>query len=55
MMRSPIRPTTIPNARAGTIVSATWKKRRCHRLMFTAFAIVAPAIPPSSEIPPCHT
>src|ERR671922_1143417 len=54
MIRSPIRPTVIPSARPGTTASAIWKNRNRYvcRLMFTAFAIVAPAIPPRREIPP---
>ena len=52
MMRSPIRPIVMPSASAGATASATWKKRSPYRRMFTAFAIVAPAIPPSSEMPP---
>ena len=54
MIRSPIRPIEMPIARHGAIVSATWKNRNRYscRLMLIAFAIVAPAIPPRSEIPP---
>jgi hypothetical protein len=54
MIRSPVRPTAIPSARPGATASATWKNRNRYvwRLMLKAFAIVAPAIPPRSEIPP---
>ena len=52
MMRSPIRPTAMPSASGAASASATWKKRSPNRRMLIAFAIVAPAIPPSSEIPP---
>ena len=55
MMRSPIRPIAIPRARGAVSASATWKNRRPKRRMLTAFAIVAPAMPPRSEIPPFHT
>ena len=52
MMRSPIRPIAMPRANGAASASATWKKRNPNRRMLIAFAIVAPAIPPSSEIPP---
>ena len=52
MIRSPILPTAIPKASGATNASATWKNRRPNRRILIAFAIVAPAIPPSSEIPP---
>ena len=52
MMRSPIRPIAIPSASGAASASATWKKRSPKRRMLIAFAIVAPAIPPSSEMPP---
>src|SRR5437870_5448223 len=55
MMRSPIRPIAIPRASGAVSVSATLKKRRPNRRMLTAFAIVAPAMPPRREIPPFQT
>ena len=52
MIRSPIRPIAIPSASGAASTSATWKNRNPKRRMLMAFAIVAPAIPPSSEMPP---
>src|SRR5262249_6736500 len=55
MIRSPIRPTAMPRASGAVRASATWKNRRPKRRMLIAFAIVAPVIPPRSEMPPSHT
>src|SRR5919197_861309 len=55
MMRSPIRPTAMPIASGAGSASATWKNRRPKRRRVIAFTSVAPAIPPSSEIPPFQT
>ncbi len=52
MIRSPIRPTAMPRASGAARASATWKNRNPNRRMLIAFAIVAPAMPPSSEMPP---
>jgi hypothetical protein len=45
----------MPSASGAVNASAIWKNRNRYRRMLTAFAIVAPAIPPSSVIPPFHT
>ena len=52
MIRSPMRPIAMPSASAGATGSATWKNRYPWRRTRGTFTITAPAMPPSSEMPP---